>query len=395
MPRKPKRTDGGMVLVMALFTMAVLLAAATGALLVGSSDIRATRNYRGAAQVHFAAESGILDAMQTVNGPGVVNFQNEVVNQWTALWGTTARNFGPFGGFTYNVSVVPGANPANDGRFVATANGVEGVKNVVVASVTRSNIPSTAPGAIYLVNDSPTNSTFDGNAFTVDGNDHSYLGGMGTAPPIPGISTRNATNTQETQTSLAAQQKDNVTGLGFSYGPPIVPSVMTSPAAPSVDQMNQIINDILARRGNPPVPPDDNTKTVNGTVTYGTTANPQITHLTNTTGVKLNGNASGAGILIVEGDITIQGDFNFVGLIVVRGQTNVDTGITGNATIYGSLWTEDLNLIVGGSAIVDYSSDGLALANQVSGGAALPAPVKVISLVDCGEVTAGANVGCP
>src|SRR5438876_2946257 len=108
MSRKPKRADRGMVLVMALFTMAVLLAAATGALLVGSSDIRATRNHRGAAQVHFAAESGILDAMQTVNGPGVVNLQNEVVNQWTALWGTSARNFGPFSGFTYTWPSTPG-----------------------------------------------------------------------------------------------------------------------------------------------------------------------------------------------------------------------------------------------------------------------------------------------
>src|SRR5438128_3118655 len=259
MSRKPKRADRGMVLVMALFTMAVLLAAATGALLVGSSDIRATRNYRGAAQVHFAAESGILDAMQTVNGPGVVNLQNEVVDQWTALWGTSARNFGPFSGFTYTVAVYSGANPASDGRFVATAKGVEGVKNVVVANLTRSDIPSTAPGAIYLVNDAATNATFNGNAFTVDGNDHRYTGGMGTAPPVPGISTRNATNTTETITSLSAQQDDNVTGLGFSMGPPIVPSVWTSPVAPSSTQLNQIITDILARRGNPANPPDDNT----------------------------------------------------------------------------------------------------------------------------------------
>ena len=394
MSRKPKRADRGMVLVMALFTMAVLLAAATGALLVGSSDIRATRNYRGAAQVHFAAESGILDAMQTVNGPGVVNLQNEVVNQWTALWGTSARNFGPFSGFTYTVAVYSGANPANDGRFVATATGVEGVKNVVVANLTRSNIPSTAPGAIYLVNDSPTNATFDGDAFTVDGNDHKYTGGMGTAPPVPGISTRNATNTQETLTSLAAQQKDDITGLGYSMGPPVVPSVMTSPAAPSSTQLDQIITDILARRGNPPNPPDDDTKNINGTQTYGTPANPQITHLSNTTGVILNGNATGAGILVVEGDLTIKGDFNFVGLILVRGQTRVDTDISGNATIFGSLWTEDLNLIVGGSAIIDYSSDALALANLVGGGGALPAPVRVTSLVDCGDVPAGA-AGCP
>jgi len=394
MPRKPNRADRGMALVMALFTMATLMAAVVGALLVGASDIRATRNYRGASQVHFVAESGILDAMQTVNGPGVVNLQNEVVNNWTAMWGATARNFGPFSGFTYNVAVYSGANPANDGRFVATANGLEGVKNIVVANLTRSNIPSTAPGAIYLVNDSPTNATFNGNAFTVDGNDHSYLGGMGTAPPVPGISTRNATNTSETLSSLAAIQQDNVTGLGFSYGPPIVPSVMTSPAAPSSAQLNRIITDILARRGNPPVPADDNSHNINGNQTYGTPPNCQITHLTNTSGVTLNGNANGCGIMIVEGDLTIQGDFNFAGLLLVRGQTNVDTNITGNATIYGSLWTEDLNLIVGGSAIIDYSSDALALANLVGGGGALPAPVRVTSLVDCAEVPAGA-AGCP
>src|SRR2546425_1571210 len=228
MPRKPKRADRGMVLVMALFTMAVLLAAVTGALLVGSSDIRATRNYRGAAQVHFVAESGILDAMQTVNGPGVVNLQNEVVNQWATLWGTTARNFGPFGGFTYSVSVYPDADPANEGRFVATANGIEGVKNVVVAHVRRSDIPSTAPGAIYLANDNPTDSSFVGNAFTIDGNDHRYAGGMGTAPPVPGISTRTDLNTQEAIGSLSALQKDNVRGLGYSDGAPVVvPSVWT------------------------------------------------------------------------------------------------------------------------------------------------------------------------
>ncbi|TMA58127.1 MAG: hypothetical protein E6J75_06100 [Deltaproteobacteria bacterium] len=393
MPRTPKRRERGMVLVMALFTMAALLVAVTGALLVGSSDIRATRNYRGAAQVHFAAESAILDALQTVNGPGVVNFQNEIVNNWTTLWGASSRNFGPFSGFTYNVSVYSGTTPADDGRFVATATGIEGVKNVVVANVTRSNVPSTAPGAIYLVNDAPTNATFNGNAFTVDGNDHRFAGGMGTAPPVPGISTRNATNTTETITSLTATQDDNVTGLGFSMGPPIVPSVWTSPVAPSIAQLNQIITDILARRGNPPNPPDDNTSNINSNQIYGTPANPQITHLT-ANNVHMNGNASGCGIMVVEGDLTINGDFDFVGLMIVRGQTTFSTSITGNATIYGSLWTEDLNLTVGGSAVVNYSSDALALANQSTGGGALPALIKVTSIADCAELPGGSG-GCP
>ena len=400
MPRRPKRRDRGMVLVMALFTMAALLVAATGALLVGSSDIRATRNYRGAAQVHFAAESAILDALQTVNGPGVVNFQAEIVNNWTTLWGASSRNFGPFSGFTYHVSVSSGANPANDGRFVATATGIEGVKNVVVANVTRSNVPSTAPGAIYLVNDAPTNATFNGNAFTVDGNDHRFAGGMGTAPPVPGISTRNATNTTETITSLSATQDDNVTGLGFSMGPPIVPSVWTSPVAPTTTQLNQIITDILARRGNPPNPPDDNTGNINGNQVYGTPANPQITHLT-ASNVRMNGNATGCGIMIVEGDLKVLGTFSFNGLILVRGVTTIGddvigglTQVGGNATLYGSIWSENLSLKVTGSAIVNYSSQALAYANQASNYTQLPAMLKVTAIADCTQVMPGVG-GCP
>src|SRR6266705_232959 len=92
-PRRATRpADSGMAFVLALFAVA-----ATSALLVASSDIRATRNYREASQVHFVAESGIAHAMQVVNGPGVVNFQNDVVAQWAALFGTGARTFGPVG----------------------------------------------------------------------------------------------------------------------------------------------------------------------------------------------------------------------------------------------------------------------------------------------------------
>ena len=97
--------------------------------------------------------------------------------------------------------------------------------------------------------------------------------------------------------------------------------------------------------------------------------------------------------------VTIQGTLEFKGLILVRGRTNVvndpsDTDITGNVTLYGSLWTQDVNLKVGGSAIVDYSSNALQLANQVGGGGALPAALVVNSLADCAQVPAGAN-GCP
>jgi hypothetical protein len=379
----------------ALITMASLIVAAATGLQMASSNFRATRNYRGATQVHFAAESGITEALQVINGPGVVNFQSDVVNRWTTLWGTSAHSFSPLAGFTYNVTAVatPG-DTAQSGRLISTAWGVDGVKNVAVANIQRSEIPSTAPGAIYLASDAPTNSTFNGNRFTVDGNDRNYTGGAGPGAPIPGISARNDTNTQEAINSLALDERNQVTGLGYVAGPPTIPSIFTSPAAPSVELINQIAADLLARPGVVTIS-DQN---INGNSVFGTTAAPQITYFNSASGVQMNGTADGAGIAIVEGDLDILGTLNFKGLILVRGRTsvlsdNIDD-LSGNGTVYGTLWTNDLRLTVGGSAIFQYSTQALALANQVAGGAALPSPMKLTSLADCAAVPAGTG-GCP
>ena len=377
----------------ALFTLMVFIVLAATSSLIASSDVRATRDARGGSQAHFVAEAAIAEALQRVNAPGVVNFQNDVVGQWAGLWGAGTHTFGPVSGCTYTVTPVASAtDPTNAGLLIATANGRESVHNVVVANVVRSDIPSTAPGAIYLANDQATNATFKGDAFSIDGNDHNYTGGAGSAPPVPGLSTRNDTNRQEAVASLDAGQKDNIRGLGFSSSP-LTPSIMTSPAAPSIAQMNQIIDDLLALPS--VVPYGDNN--INGHADFGTNAAPQISHFTNTDGVtiKANGDASGAGIMIVEGDLTIQGNLHFNGLILVRGRTSVQvTEVIGNATIYGSLWTQDIDLNVGGSAVVNYSTQALALANQVGGAHPLPSPLKVLSLADCGMMPSGVG-GCP
>ncbi len=393
LPHLPARRRGqkGIALPVALFTMSALLAVAASSLIVGSAGIRATRSYRGAAQVHLAAESGLSEALQVINGPGVINFQNDVVNQWGTIYGTQVRSFAPLSGFTYFVQQPqPGANPTNSGRLIATAWGPEGVKNVVVANLTRSSIPTTAPGAIYLASDATTNSDFQGNTFAVDGTDHNYTGGAGPGSPVPGLSTRNQTNTLEAIASLSGGQIDNILGLGFLAGPPMVPSVMTSPAAPSVAQIDQMAIDLLLLAH-----VTNNNDNINGNATFGTTAAPQITHFPQSTEISGNGNATGAGILIVDGDLIINGNFNFKGLVLVRGRTQVGTtGITGNATVYGTLWTNDVNLSVGGSAICYYSTQALALANQVGGGGALPSPMLLTSLVDCAAVASGTG-GCP
>lgn len=393
-----------MAMAVALFVLAILAIVASSGSLIGASDVRATRNYRSASQVHFAAESAIAEALQRINTVGVVNYQADVANQWATLWGANSHSFAGASGYTYAVTTTPiPGNTANAGRLTATADGPEGAHNVVVANVVRSNMPQSTPGAVYLADDAATDAQFYGTGFSINGNDTNYTGGAGPHAAVPGISTRNATNTQEAINSLSSAQRSLVQGQGYAPGPPAVPSVSTASAAPSVNQMNQMINDLLAL----PRPPDVLLGNLLGTNTYGTTAAPQITHMTGVAGVlTVSGTVNGAGIMIVEGDLVILGSFNFKGLVLVRGQFIVDAlttivpgllgnqgstiTIPGNATVYGSLWTEKALFTENGTSVVAYSSQALALANSVGGNAgALLAPVKVTSLIDCAQIPSG------
>jgi cysteine-rich repeat protein len=219
------------------------------------------------------------------------------------------------------------------------------------------------PGAIYLDADAPTDPTFQGSTFQINGNDVNYTNGVaGPQPAVPGITTRTEGNAQATRDGLSDLQKDNVQGLGYVAGSPSVPSVSASTDAPTSAQIDQLITDLLA------LPHDTYTQSnFSGNETFGTTAAPRTSYFNNAIGVTMgNGNASGAGILIVENSLTLNGNFDFKGLVLVRGTMNVTSG-TGSANIWGTLWTTDFNLTVGASADIQYSSQGLALAANASG----------------------------
>lgn len=236
----------------------------------------------------------------------------------------------------------------------------------------------TARGALYLASDSVTPG-FNGSAFEVDGNDHDLAGRLVSGAVKPGIATRNDTVTSAVEGQLNTSQIPSVRGLGYSTNP-LTPSVLSS-GGPSVTDLNQIISDILARPGVNTI----SSPNITGGTTFGDLAHPQITHLTGTD-VTLAGHVSGAGILIADGSIKITGNTDFVGWIIVRGETVInaatqdDTTVLGNATILGSLWTGDLNVTVGGSAIIDYSSAALAVADGIdNGGYPVPKPMTITS----------------
>jgi hypothetical protein len=394
--RRPR--ERGIALAVALFGIALLSLVLAASLLVGSSDARATRAYKRTSQVHLVAESAILHAVQVANrsaGIGVANYQNDVYNNWATIWTPSTKTFTGLSGFTYNV--VAGSGNVSSGFFRATAFGPEGSQNEVVAAVRRSVIPATAPGALHLANAGATDCSFTGNAFSISGNDMKYTTGTaGTGAPVPGISTLNNTNTQEAITSLNSNQSHDVTGLGYSASP-LIPSVFTSPGAPTAAQIDQVVADFLAQPG----VVTQGTGTINNSSSLpgwqcknnDPAPTPEITHFTGDVTFKGNGNITGQGILIVDGNLTLNGSVTFDGLIIVRGKTNVtsDTDVTGNASIWGSLWTTDINMVVGGSAFIQYSTEALALANNINNNQNLPSKLVINSMVDCAEVPSGTN----
>jgi hypothetical protein len=144
--RTGRAREKGMAFVLALFTVGTLLVAASTALLVGSADIRATRNYRQAAQAHFVAEAGVAHAMQVINGPGVINFQNDVVNNWGTVFGAGRRRSARSRATRTSSGLRERREPAGAGTLRATSNGPEGVHNVVVASIVRLEHPEHGAG---------------------------------------------------------------------------------------------------------------------------------------------------------------------------------------------------------------------------------------------------------
>jgi hypothetical protein len=364
-------SQAGYALVSTLLVLLLMMTLGSAATLYSTFDLKSTSHFNTGNQAMYAAEAGILRGLRVINDPGVVNFNNDIVQRWSSIFGAPVQSVAGYSQFTYEVSVAADAtDPVTRGTITSIGRAPNNARRIVRARLLRGPT-GRGRGAIYLAADS-VDSQFTGNAFDVDGNDHDQFGALVPGGPVePGIGTRNNGVTTGVKNSLNALQKDNVRGQEFTLVP-LNPSVVTT-SGPSVSDLDRIVANILS---NPSVV-TDSTANISGNVTFGTVANPQITHLTaSNTKIHANGTASGAGILIVDGSLTINGTLDFVGWIIVKGDTVIndgydgdETNVLGNAMILGSLWTGDLVIKVGGSAIVNYCDFCMRLANNVGNGA--------------------------
>jgi cysteine-rich repeat protein len=269
---------------------------------------------------------------------------------------------------------------------LALATGCTLALHGVAAAVLCSTLTA-PPGVVYLYDDAATSTVFSGNSFQIDGRDTTLAGDLGTEPAVYGVAARNDANAQEVRDALNGPQLDNVIGRGFEPAPP-VPSIGVV-AGPDAAGIAQLVNVLLAKTH---VVLTD--AVIAGNATWGTPDAPSITHLVGQgAGVTMTGtaNIAGAGVLVVDGALTVQGAFAYDGLVIVRGPLSVvkdfSVPVVGNVSIDGSVWTTNLHLAVGGSLWMRYSREAIALA--LDAGASGGCQVAV-----CGDGIRTEDEGC-
>ena len=373
------RNQQGSALFAALLLLILMLTLGMASQVYSTLDLKSTTHYNTGNQAFFAAEAGIIHSLSNINQIGVLDFQNDIAERWGSVFGPAAKTSPEHPKAGYQVVVIADpADPVNRGTLMAVGFAPSQARRLLRVTLDKGGFEG-SPGAIYLAADA-ISSAFDGNAFEIDGNNHDMFGGLAAGDSKAGIATRNDSVTDTVVGSLTDPQKDNIRGQEFSLDP-LTPSVLTT-GGPGVGDLDVMVNNILA---NPAVVTTDD-GIFNGVDVFGTLDAPQITYMTNAH-VRMNGNASGAGILIVDDAITINGTLDFVGWIIVRGDTVIsarknddDTVVLGDATILGALWTGNLEIEVGGSAIIDYCKTCLELADGVAPPDHLiPRPMKVVS----------------
>ena len=173
---------------------------------------------------------------------------------------------------------------------------------------------------------------------------------------VPGVAVLNSTDSL-----LATKPSDT----GKIYG---TEDVVVDPIMPDPDEF---IDQYIANADRILLADSLRTQTVISGGTWGTADNPEITFIDAIDPahqVKINGNTSGWGILVMRGNVWFNGGLEFHGLVILYDDTQIDFDDLGNAKIIGSLLmggptgsTFEMN----GNGKILYSSDALRDAQYI------------------------------
>ncbi|MBI4639606.1 MAG: pilus assembly PilX N-terminal domain-containing protein [Candidatus Tectomicrobia bacterium] len=344
------REEQGNVLVVCLMLMVVFTMLGMSAVLASTIWVRMMGNSRAGAQAFYAAQAGLAHAKGILRKTNFnVALRGPDEKPGTSDDGTLkeATNVA-FGSTTYSVQIIDNddgdGDPLtdSDGKVLirSTGKGLNNTQRQLEIEVKK--IDFHIRGAVTIA-DEKARQDVRGNAFRISGCDTA----PGGSPPIScigsgvsGISSA-ATAPGANDLQCKGDECDNIKGDPTSCtgslapgpkGAPSTANVCLEPSSLSLTELQSLRNLLVSLA----------TATYNGKTkiesgTLGTRENPQITYVSDK--LTVEGSTSGAGILIVDGGLSIKGNFNFEGIILVgicpdcKGEIKA----TGNPTIYGAI----------------------------------------------------------
>lgn len=254
-----------------------------------------------------------------------------------------------FGG-TYDISIT-----GPDSLVKVTSNATfMGVQHTTIVEAAADKVPFyPGPGAMYLASNTVVGlkkNAINGS-IEINGNNHDINGNPVGGTALPGIAVIGESQRQSVIDMITKNTINQVKGSGGS------PSVAVVNNSVDWVEYAQLLAD------NPDILIDTQTK-VKTTNIWGTLNDPKVTFVNGDIHINNSQAASGCGILVVNGSLTINGNFDFKGLVIAFKNTTIDIKLNGNGSILGSLVVagQQINVeVASGNFKALYSAEALNL----------------------------------
>ena len=374
-----RHNERGMALAVAIFAIVIVGALVAGALFAGTQEQRVGNSSRRLQQSFGVAELGVNSVVRTwapstYNVRGVYPTDSVTVPN-AVVTGGTPRSTGSFGGYVYKLNnnlylIDVTGHDTVSGRTVFGGGG--GQARQRVGLLTRIKVLQLGVQAALTTGNS---NQLTGQA-TVDGTDQSppawpSCGAVG--PSLAGIRT-------DAGTTVTTQGNSDVIGI---------PEVMTDATVSdsTFTRFGDVTYAQLASRANMTFPGQNFSNSIAPVVANGVCNTSALTNWGDGMNpsapcgnyfpiIRITGDATingeqGQGVLLVDGNLSVQGSFQWFGVVIVQGTLSTSGGGSTDAHFWGATMVKGgLNFgsnAMSGRANINYSSCALIAALNNTG----------------------------
>ena len=227
------------------------------------------------------------------------------------------------GSGTYDIVI---SGPDSLVKVVSTATFM-GVQHTSIVEAAADKVPFIpGPGALYLsaTTIASLKKNAIGGSIEINGNNHDINGNLIAGTPVPGIAVDGEAQRLAVIDMINKNKINSILGKGGT------PSVEVITTETNWVDYAQLLAD------NPDIIIDTQTK-VKSSNTWGTVSQPKVTFVNGDITLSNSQAASGCGILVVNGNLTVNGGFDYKGLVIAFKNTTLDIKLTGNVQILGCL----------------------------------------------------------